>query len=170
MKKVIKNNNKVFILFIIFEGLYDNNIINYIVSLNRETVDALLQTLSPTCRVEFEQIIESQGGVDISMECKIEIQNTLQQMGGLNMEQQQQQQQQQQQEQEQFDRRKKKQTVPSKDGIHPLIYIFGFLILAVIAFTVAVFNVSSKQKGAEIRKKISKKKLEKQKLKDQQRR
>jgi hypothetical protein len=105
------------------------------------------------------------------MECKIEIQNTLQQMGGLNREaMEQQQQQQQQQEQQQFNRGKRKQAVnPSQGGIHPLIYIFGFLILAGIAFTVAVINASSKQ-GVANRKKISKKKLEKQKIKEQQRR
>jgi len=144
-----------------------------IVTLNRETVDAILQTLSPDCRVEFEQVIESQGNADISMECKIEIQNTLQQMGGLNreaMEEQQQQQQQQQQEQQQFNRGKRKQKAKSEGGIHPLVYIFGFIVLVIIAFGFAAYRVSTKEKGIELRKKLSKKKLEKQKLREQQRR
>ena len=144
-----------------------------IVTLNRETVDAILQTLSPDCRVEFEQVIESQGNADISMECKIEIQNTLQQMGGLNreaMEEQQQQQQQQQQEQQQFNRGKRKQKAKSEGGIHPLVYIFGFLVLVIIGICLVVYRVSTKEKGNELRKKLSKKKLEKQKLREQQRR
>ena len=144
-----------------------------IVTLNRETVDAILQTLSPDCRVEFEQVIESQGNADISMECKIEIQNTLQQMGGLNreaMEEQQQQQQQQQQEQQQFNRGKRKQKATSEGGIHPLVYIFGFIVLVIIGICFAVYRVSTKEKGIELRKKLSKKKLEKQKLREQQRR
>ena len=143
-----------------------------IVTLNRETVDAILQTLSPDCRVEFEQVIESQGNADISMECKIEIQNTLQQMGGLNREaMEQQQQQQQQQEQQQFNRGKRKQKTKasSEGGIHPLVYIFGFLVLVIIGIGFTVYRVSSKEKGAELRKKLSKKKLEKQKLKEQRR-
>ena len=144
-----------------------------IVTLNRETVDAILQTLSPDCRVEFEQVIESQGNADISMECKIEIQNTLQQMGGLNreaMEEQQQQQQQQQQEQQQFNRGKRKQKAKSEGGMHPLVYIFGFLVVVIIGICLAVYRVSTKEKGIELRKKLSKKKLEKQKLREQQRR
>lgn len=139
------------------------------VTLNRETVDALLYTLSSTCRVELEEMIESQGAGDMSMECKMEIQNTLQ-MGGLSREDMEQQQEQQQQEQQQqSNRNKRKQS--SEGGIHPLIYIFGFLIFAIGGIAFSIYNISNKQQqSVELKRKLSRKKLEKQRIKEQQRR
>lgn len=137
------------------------------VTLNRETVDALLYTLSSTCRVELEEMIESQGAGDMSMECKMEIQNTLQ-MGREDMEQQQEQQ---QQEQQQSNRNKRKQSsTPSEGGIHPLIHIFGFLIFAIGGIAFSIYNISNKQQqSVELKRKLSRKKLEKQRIKEQRR-
>ena len=44
-------------------------------TLTRETVDAILQVLSPSCRSETEAALDSQS--EISMECKYEIQSSI---------------------------------------------------------------------------------------------
>ena len=169
-----------FIIFIIIINIFnvksqmdggfeeeDSNRQEQQVTLNRETVDMLLQTLGPNCRVELEKMLESQSG-DVSIDCKIEIQNTLQKISGFNREAMEQQQQQQQ---EQSSRGKKKQSAaPSEPGgVHPAIYIFGFVIIAGISLVAFAYNMSSKTKIAE-KKKLSKKKLEKQRIKEQSRR
>jgi hypothetical protein len=47
-------------------------------TLTRETVDAILQILSPNCRAEMEAALDSQ--TEISMNCKFEIQNAIPQL------------------------------------------------------------------------------------------
>ena len=126
----------------------------------------LLQTLGPNCRVELEQMLESQR-TDVSIDCKIEIQNTLQKISGFNREAMEQQQQEQQQ---QSSRGKRRQTAPpTEGGIHPSVYIFGFVIIAGISLVAFAYSRSSTLKYAE-KKKLSRKKLEKQRIKEQNRR
>jgi len=122
----------------------------------------LLQTLGPNCRVELEQMLESQSS-DVSIDCKIEIQNTLQKISGFNREAMDEQQ------QEQKSSRGRKKAPIERGGIHPAIYIFGFVIIAGISLVAFAYNMSSKTKIAE-KKKLSKKKLEKQRIKEQSRR
>ena len=47
-------------------------------TLTRETVDAILQTLTPNCRTEMEAALDSQ--TEISMDCKYEIQRAIPQL------------------------------------------------------------------------------------------
>ena len=44
-------------------------------TLTRETVDAILQILTPNCRTEMEAALDSQ--TEISMDCKFEIQSAI---------------------------------------------------------------------------------------------
>lgn len=133
------------------------------VQLTREMVDALLQVLSPTCRVEMEGALGSQ--MEISDECKYEIQRTLaafqtnggQGVGAVDQEEPAQDQQQ--------PRREAPSTKPSTNGgVSPAVYVFGFVGVAVALVAGLVVYVNKQRQGlpAVKPKKLSKKKVRSQ--------
>jgi hypothetical protein len=128
------------------------------VQLTREMVDALLQVLSPTCRVEMEGALGSQ--MEISDECKYEIQRTLasfqnngQQESDFRGE-------------EAEPPRKApaaaKAAAPPAGGVSPLVYIFGFVAAAIAGVAGLVMYVNGQRGAAPSApkpKKLSKKKV-----------
>ena len=128
------------------------------VQLTREMVEALLQVLSPTCRVEMEGALGSQS--EISDECKFEIQRTL-----ATFQQNGQQQDIPEVENEPASSRSKpkQQTVKEvpASGVSPVVYITGFVIafFAGIAGLVVYINKKRGDTGPKKVKKLSKKKV-----------
>lgn len=140
------------------------------VQLTREMVDALLQVLSPTCKMEMEAALGSQG--DISDECKYEIQRTMgsfQNNGfdapvdsGESMNQE-----------ETFDAPKPKKTkaAPASTAppaVSPVLYIVGFVVafFAGIAGLVVYLNKQRANIETVKPKKLSKKKVHTLKYRD----
>ena len=125
------------------------------VELTREMVDALLQVLSPPCRVEMEGALASQ--MEISDECKFEIQRTLASFqSGQNVETQ-----------EDFSNPTQAQdsampaaAVQSSVG-SPVIAIVVFIVVAIAAVAGCVVYVNSQRGDKSVLKpkKLSKKKV-----------
>jgi hypothetical protein len=127
------------------------------VQLTREMVDALLQVLSPNCRTEMEGALSSQ--MEISDECKYEIQRTLSAFQNSQGDAQ--------------STDQPAQTKPASQdttsatksaaigGVSPAVYIFGFVSAAVAAVGALVVYVNGHRSAipASKTKKLSKKKV-----------
>jgi hypothetical protein len=140
-------------------------------TLTKNNVDALLEVLSATCRLEMEAALNTQA--EITIECKEEIQEALislniplgsgdqQQQQELQQQQQQQQQQQNQQQQNGPQGRKRNKQAPSFFGISPIysIALFVVLFISAIAGLVAYVNSQRASVAPKKVKKLSKKKV-----------
>jgi dipeptide/tripeptide permease len=128
------------------------------VQLTREMVDALLQVLSPTCRVEMEGALGSQ--MEISDECKYEIQRTL--ASFQNNGQQENDFQGKEAEPPRKAPASPKAASPPAGGMSPLVYIFGFVAVAIAGVAGLVVYVNGQRGAAPAApkpKKLSKKKV-----------
>mmetsp|Transcript_357 Transcript_357/g.654 ORF Transcript_357/g.654 Transcript_357/m.654 type:complete len:162 (-) Transcript_357:171-656(-) len=130
------------------------------VEINREMIEAILNTVSPGCRSEMEAAIESQ--TEVSQDCKVEIQQAVQTLsGGFNR----------QQSQQQDDGDAPSQpgnSNPPRNGIHPGYWIAAFVIAlfgGVAAYVMHVNKLLAEKAPPKAPKKLSKKKLEKERRK-----
>lgn len=123
------------------------------VSLTRESVEQLLQVLSPTCRSEMEGALAAQ--TDISDACKYEIQNALINFGVAAPSSG-------QGEDQSLPQNQPPRAAQATSSANPVIYIIGFVVL-LIAIAVALVVQRSKylsEKAVFVKpKKLSKKKV-----------
>lgn len=143
-------------------------------TLTREMIDAILQVLSPNCRIEMEQAIDSEK--DMSMDCKLEIQSAIPHIISPEDKAAM------QKKQEEYNRDIKKQSKGQKRqrssrnrgddsldigegaGTSPIV-IIGTLVSIVIAFIVGIYLYFSSQRvdnnavAKKVVKKIQKKKV-----------
>ena len=115
-------------------------------TLTKELVEYLLGVLSPQCRHEMEQALESQQKGDLSDACRQEVvylakQQIQQQEGDPELLQQHQQQQQQKQKP-----RTKKGPVAAPSNV--ILTMVGFFALAVAGIAAAIFYINSKRRGS----------------------
>ena len=113
-------------------------------TLTKELVEYLLGVLSPQCRYEMEQALESQQKGDLSDACRQEVvflaqQHLQQQEGGGDPDLLQQQQQQKQQKQP----RAKKGPVAAPSNV--ILTMVGFFALAIAAIAAAGFYINSRR-------------------------
>lgn len=133
-------------------------------------MDGLLQVLSPPCKSEMEAALGSQ--VEISDECKYEIQSTLASMQnpGSQVPQEEAQQQQQTQQQEKAPkqpRAKRQRSAPSPNttptaSSSPILYIVAFVVVFFSIIGAAVVYINKQKEGLPApkpTKKLSKKKV-----------
>ena len=128
------------------------------VALTREIVEGLLQVLTPNCRNELEAAIEAQQGIDLSDECKYEIQMNLQEMGQGQGASQASPLQDGYEDEEVQPGSTTAPKDPPKPLVNPLVGIFLFVVALVGAVVFAVFHING-QVGDFKPKKISKKKV-----------
>jgi len=115
----------------------------------RETIDAILRVVTPSCRAEVESALESQS--DISDECKLEIQAVLQSFSQTDP-----------QNPENVNREPPKKSVPKEHLIDPKIGVaifVGLLITGVGGYVVYVNQLLQKYYPQKKEKKLSKKKV-----------
>jgi hypothetical protein len=133
------------------------------ITLTRETVDALLQVLTPKCRGEMEASLDSR--TEMSMECNMEIQQALPRF--LNAENA-------GMPPDGFDgpdgfdqaaapppRRPRKSDAQTESGINPIYAIVAFVITAFVVVAALVMYLNSARKDLPVKpkKKLSKKKV-----------
>lgn len=138
------------------------------VALTQQIVEDLLQVLSGGCKAELEGAIESQQALDLSYDCKVEIQRNLQQMGHVP----------QQagpgyvdgeydsEADPMFNEDGEGGSAPSKATkpvqkplINPMLGIAGFVIVSVVALAILVNYVNKQVGDRPAKKPLSKKKV-----------
>jgi hypothetical protein len=134
------------------------------ITLNKDSVEALLQVLSPACRVEMATALSAQA--DISNECKVEIQGAIAELNAPlaqepmtnkdRYESDRQQQQQQQRQEEASGGKAPNSSGPAADKNTIVLQIVSFVVLLFAAIGAYIYHVNSQLPASP--RKASKKK------------
>jgi hypothetical protein len=123
----------------------------------RETIEAILNIVSPGCRSEMEAALETQS--QVSDDCKYEIQRALRKVTGASNDFN---------EPEEMDQPPASKEPPKREGIHPGVWIAVVLLLffgAAAAYVVYANQILKEAFPEKPEKKLSRQKLEKLKRK-----